>query len=92
MSQIVFSIHWSPKRVDFNTTEVMDFLVRASNKKRASFLLPCSFFRLSAGAVTLNKGISSCLKDMNLPTSNYLFQEKQKKKSLIGVPSILGFN
>lgn len=90
MSQIVFSIHWSPKGVDFNTTEV-DFLVRASNKKRASFLLPCSFFRLSAGAVTQIKGISSYLKDMDLPTSNYLFQEKQKK-SLIGVPSILGFN
>ena len=44
LSQLVFSMRWSPEEVGSNTTEGMDLLVRQKQaSKEQGFLLPCPY-------------------------------------------------
>jgi hypothetical protein len=60
ISQLVFSMHWSPEEVSSNTSEEMDLLARqkqASKEQRLPSSI--SLYRLPAESVDQTKGILS---------------------------------
>lgn len=88
MSQLVFNLYQNPREVDPNAREGMDLLARQGQAGGGqSFLLPCAFYRLLAEGVTLMRGGSLLLKELDY---KWIFLLQTERESLTGVSLYFG--